>query len=479
MTTPPTQAPERDFNRINTVIREQRSEEANKKWRRNPIEEYKSEQEDEITEGHLNQELRTIRRFNLFLCYVVNNRESHDIKDVRDAVQQDIEDFKNEVLLNNGNSYKTISNKLSQLVKFYNRLEANNAIKGNPASEVNSKFRDNYDLESEQPHVPRQRLNKFLNWLDTPFARSFWLIGIKNGARKGEVQNIDLRCLHIDHPVFWEVIDKHDVVLDPRIADKRDSMLIYSEFNAGDEIPNKDMDGWNTEGEIRRDGNKRKEENGSVIPIDSELKTALIEWLLFRPKTYDLNVHPLFPIGNGRARPVGETIADRLWRRENSTDSIKKFAAQESLEECPTCGNENLQERNPISTDKPGRRFKCYNCTATHFRSIYWKNSLQYSQRFTYHTARHLFSDAHSSTTQLHGNSDKNKKEIPDSVRKYRIRGDTPDEDDIEEEVYHHKHNEDFEADIREPYLDAIWKFDVYDSVIPAVGEGWESSILS
>jgi hypothetical protein len=33
---------------------------------------------------------------------------------------------------------------------------------------------------------------------------------------------------------------------------------------------------------------------------------------------------------------------------------------------------------------------------------------------------------------------------------------------------------EQYDEDVREPYLDGIYKFDLYDSVIPAVGEGWQ-----
>jgi hypothetical protein len=62
-----------------------------------------------------------------------------------------------------------------------------------------------------------------------------------------------------------------------------------------------------------------------------------------------------------------------------------------------------------------------------------------------------------------------------DAVRKHRLRGDK-DSGDSDTEVYKKKQNQDWEIDIREPYLNAIYKFNLYDDeqLIPAVGEGWE-----
>ena len=87
----------------------------------------------------------------------------------------------------------------------------------------------------------------------------------------------------------------------------------------------------------------------------------------------------------------------------------------------------------------------------------------------TYHLGRHYFSNAHSpAKTNLHDGA------IPDFVRKKRIRGDSNRDGDTEDLEYMDKSHENYDRDVREPYLDGIYKFGIYESVIPAVGEGWE-----
>jgi hypothetical protein len=312
-------------------------------------------------------------------------------------------------------------------------------------------------------------MERFIDWLTRPFSRAFWLAGLKHGTRLGEVLNIDLRCLHLDHPIFWEIAEEHDVRLDPRIRDKPDTLLIYEQFNEGTEIPNDDRPGPETEGEVRGRGNKRKEKGGSILPIDSEFKTALLDWLLVRPPTYGDVVHPLFTTCADPRRATRDAVHTRLWVEDRCVDSIQNFAQEESLEDCPTCGDPLIEE-NLADADKPGRRFRCRRCNTQHWRSIYWDNGLETPQKMTFHQARHYFSNAHSpAKTDLHDGA------IPDKVRKKRIRGDANSQGDTEDQTYMQKKYENYDRDVREPYLNGIYKFGVYERVVPAVGEGWET----
>jgi len=78
-------------------------------------------------------------------------------------------------------------------------------------------------------------------------------------------------------------------------------------------------------------------------------------------------------------------------------------------------------------------------------------------------------------------NSDLHDGVIPKTVRTDAIRGDSNKQGDTEDQVYIEDQYQDFEKDVREPYLhgaeraDGIYKFGLYDNPIPAVGEGWES----
>jgi len=463
----------RDLTRANTKAREKRRAEAEKGWRKNPIEKFASQKNKTRMDRDVKQLKGEVERFERYLLDEIAPESEVEIIGVRDAVREDIEEYRDEELKSDGNlGNSTIADYLAYLRQFYNILSEHNAFVGNPVKTPLQDFRNNHDLDVGRPYIPYNRMRAFLNWLTFPFSRAFWLAGLKHGTRMSETINIDLRCLHIDHPVFWEIIDNHDVQLDPRIRDLPDTILIYEGFNKGAEIPNEDTPGPETEGEIRdkAQGNKRSEEGGSTLPLDSEFKTALIDWLMVRPPTYGQSVNPLFVVGGSRTvRRAGDvTIQKKLWRKQSYADSILHFAVEEEISECPTCGG-SVVEENPSSGDKTGRRFRCRNCRQNHWRSIYWDTDLDTAQKMGFHVARHYFTNLHDpGKTDLHDGA------IPDKVRKKRIRGDSEQNGDTEDNTYKDKSYESYDADVREPYLDGIAKFDIYDEVIPAVGEGWE-----
>jgi len=457
---------ERNYSRVNTEVRERRREQAQKEWRKQPLSQFIEQKRGDIIDQHLHEIEQVLYRFDQHLTEKIAEQVDAEIRDVRDAVEEDIRSFRDNVLKQDPDlNDRTAADRLGFLSQFYNELERQNAIAGNPVTRPLSEFRETHDFDAGRPHIPFARMKRFVNWLTQPFSRAFWLCGLKHGTRLGEVLNTDLRCLHIDHPLFWEIIDEHDVSLDPRIRDRPDTILIYEQFNEGTEIPNEERPGPETEGEVRERGNKRKEEGGSILPLDSELKTALLEWLLVRPPTHGHVVHPVFTTCADARRATKGAVHQRLWKKDRYVDSIQNFAEAEELEECPTCG-ESLIEENLADADKPGRRFHCRRCRTKHWRSIYWDNGLETAQKVTFHQARHYFTNAHSiGHTELHDGA------IPDKVRKKRIRGDSNTDGDTEDQVYKQKKYENYDADVREPYLNGIYKFDIYDDPIPAVGE--------
>jgi integrase len=464
---------DRDLNRVQTRSCEERRKEPQKQWRLHPIEQYEEEIYDRLIESDASERMRVVRKFESYLLKEVAPESDVSINGVRDAVERDIKAFLDDVLIADASlSWRTIRHQLQILSSFYSTLDKQKAYAGNPVRRPLSSFRHEYEgeFESGRPYIPFDRLQKFLSWLDTAFSRVLWLLAFKEGLRRGEAINIDLRCLHLDHPIFWEVADNHDVVLDERVRDRPDTIFIYGAFNAGTEVPNDNVPGWKESGEVRKCGNKRKQTSGSVLPVDSELKTALIEWLLVRPATYDLNVHPLFAIGISNLRRIGmQTVRQRLWEGDSHIDSIRRWSKQESLSDCPTCNSDRLVEQNLADAEKTGRRFRCQNCSAVHWRSIHWKSGLEVSQKMVYHQGRHTFSSAHDP-----GSSDLHNDAIPDAVRKQAIRGDSNQHGDTEDKIYIEDQYKNFDQDIRQPYLNGIYKFGVYENPIMAVGEGWE-----
>lgn len=461
----------RDLERVQTQACEQRREIAEKEWRKNPISKYQAELRDRLTGSDAQQRIERIREFEAWLLAEIAPNESENILGVRDAVNRDVvhwrdNNLKSKLELNPS----TIEIYLQCLKSLYKRLNEVNAYAGNPVTAPLDEFRDNNEdkLNSGRPYIPFNRLQTFLKWLDTPFARLAWLLAFKLALRKAEARNLDLRCLHIDHPIFWTVVNEHNITLDPRVRDRPDTLLIYGQFTEGTEIPNDSIQGWEGTGEVRSKGNKRKQSSGSVLPLDSELKTAIIEWLLVRPPTLDARVNPLFAIGAAQRRRISRSsMEERLWSEDAHTDSIQQFSAEHTLTECPTCG-ENVVAENFTSGEQTGRRYRCRNCTATHWRSIHWANGLQTAQKVVYHQGRHTFSSAHTAA-----NSELHEGVIPKVVRTEGIRGDSNQQGDTEDQVYIEGQYKDFEQDVRQPYLNGIYKFGIYDNPIAAVGEGW------
>lgn len=453
---------------VDSQTRRERKQEAEKAWRDRPIEMYHASQD--LTDRHSSREKMILGRFSEFL----NEHDTipDDVGGVRDVVESDIDAFVEQDLdPDSGLSDRTIIDYLNILSKFYNVLVNEKSIGTNPVEGTLSKERKTRDWSSpDRPFIPFNHMQQFLRWLDTPFARAFFLTGLKTSSRAGEAINIDLRCCHIDHPVFWHLVDKYNITLDPRIRNKPDSLLIYEEFNSGEEIPNENTPGPENHGEIRQTGNKRKEEGGSIIPVDSELKTALIEYLFVRPETIGRVVQPLFTNkkqeegGTCPGRLGPEAMRIRLFMSETTPDSVKRYGEKRALDNCPSCGGA-VVKWNSADADKTGRIFECQKCDMQHRRAITWDHGLTTEQKFTYHLVRHYFSDAHRV-----GSSKLHEGELLDRVRQYRIRGDR-NSGDADKEAYQDKQNQDWEKDIRGPYLDGVYKFGLYDTVISAVGE--------
>ena len=99
-----------------------------------------------------------------------------------------------------------------------------------------------------------------------------------------------------------------------------------------------------------------------------------------------------------------------------------------------------------------------------------WAPGLETPQKFVYHCHRNFFSDAHRK-----GKSQITDNEMDETVRKYKVRGDAYERADADQVHYDNPENLDWEKDVRRPYLDAIYKFNLFDNPVPAVGEGWYS----
>ncbi|MFB6283642.1 MAG: tyrosine-type recombinase/integrase [Halobacteria archaeon] len=294
---------------------------------------------------------------------------------------------------------------LSTLGEVYNLGEGAGVLSTNPARVAIRELRESGVLTPSSPsrmRIEMEEMKDFLGFLSTPFERAVFLTLLKTGVRAGELINIDLCCLNLDHVLYRDMLDEYGVELRDEIQNLPDSLYIYPAFSGGDVAY----------GEQRRRGNKRKDPDGTTIPIDEELKTALIEYILTRRYTpRDGKPQPLFV----KKRVHGDT---------------------------PRWGYYGLQE-------------SLIRCGAV-CEYGWWEDGVSTEEKVTLHYFRHYFSNNH---RYGHGVYDGN---MHDSVIKY-IRGDVGGDDGVLDNVYTHSGWQRWSENIKEPYLENVYQFGLYD----------------
>lgn len=301
------------------------------------------------------------------------------------------------------------SNYFSYIKRFYSWLEKNNVVSENPAQVALDSEELENDLKTDDKDRPvrsMEEMTAFLRWCPSPFHRAYFLVLLKSGVRAGELRNIDLRDLHLDHPLYKYWLEKYDISLVEDVANKPDSVYIMGGFNAGTEV----------RGEVREAGNKRSRDDGTVIPIDPELKTALLEYVLTRPAPNpDVPCHPLFV----KERDNGD--------RERITDGSVQRRIFGLLEEYE-----------------------------------WYEQGAGIEEKIDNHYFRHYFTYNHRHLRGVYDNW------MPDGLRAY-LRGDKDSSDDDENSntarntVYSHSSWDDWNRTVREPYMDSIYYFGVYE----------------
>jgi integrase len=337
---------------------------------------------------------------------------------------------KREVLLELDISDITRHNILTVLVDFYNFLKKEKGvITTNPAQQALRGFpEDEFDLAPpDRPRIEMDEMREFLAWLDTPFERAVILTLLKTGVRIGELINIDLRCVHIGdgdggtHPFWQSILDRYDVSMRSEVRDKPDSMYIYTHFNENTEKLN----------EIRQRGNKRKDDDGSVIPLDDELKTALVEYLLTRNPPHghykqDTAI-PLFckPSNGGLERLTYGCVRGQFGTHGDSTGALAKYG--------------------------------------------WYQEGADTEDNVFMHYFRHYFTD------NLKHNHGVYRGWMPTGVIAY-LRGDVDksatvgserSESTARENTYSHSDWRNWAINVEKPYLNNIYKFGVYDQTLP------------
>jgi len=211
----------------------------------------------------------------------VNWRDEMTLADAR-AFKQQLEEA--------GLGSRYIEKRLRIVQSFLMELLERDVIESNPVAYVC----DEADFDHDDPDkIDRtvDEIGEYLRAIPNLQQRGIGVAFAKTGIRGGENHNIDLPFLHLDHEIYDAILDQHDVTLVDEVADHPDTLYIPSEPTIGETF----------RGEKRQCGNKRK--RGTKIPIDGELKKALLDWLAVRPETS--YPHPLWVTSVGEPTRIG------------------------------------------------------------------------------------------------------------------------------------------------------------------------------
>jgi integrase len=168
----------------------------------------------------------------------------------------------------------TVATYSSYLNRFYNYLVRVGRHSENPMELVLEEMNESIESNPERRDISLYDMKEFVSNIRHPLHHAIVLTFLKTGIRSGELCNLDLIDLNLDHEVMsWE----------PRaqIEKKPDTLYISAEHDHGSE----------SGGTMRTASNKRKRE--TTIPVDAELKDALVRWIAIRPDT-QCQGNPLF-----------------------------------------------------------------------------------------------------------------------------------------------------------------------------------------
>jgi site-specific recombinase XerD len=171
----------------------------------------------------------------------------------------------------------TVATYASYLHRFYAYMTQVGEFDANPMSVVMEEMDERIETDPTRRDISVQEMRSFVKSIGHPLDRALVVTLLKTGMRVGELCNLDLQDIHLDHEAKTELNASPRV----QIAGRPDSVYVSEQPSFGSVV----------NGEQRTASNKRK--RPTVIPIDEELKGTLVRWLAIRPDPVS-DSEPLF-----------------------------------------------------------------------------------------------------------------------------------------------------------------------------------------
>ena len=189
-------------------------------------------------------------------------------------------------LRRSGAADSTIATYASYLHRFYAYMTQVGVFESNPMALVVEEMDEAIDTNPSRREVSLPEMREFLGEVSHPLDRTVIVTLLKTGMRVGELCNLDLRDVTLADRTPVETVAHTEITPRAQLDGRGPSVYVSSDPAAGEVIA----------GEERSASNKRK--RNTVIPVDSELETALRRWLAIRPDARS-EAEPLFVSTSG------------------------------------------------------------------------------------------------------------------------------------------------------------------------------------
>ena len=171
----------------------------------------------------------------------------------------------------------TVATYAAYLHRFYAYMTQVGAFESNPMSLVTEEMDERIETDPTRRDLTIDGMRRFVAGIGHPLDRALIVTMLKTGMRVGELCNLDLRDLNVDHPGTADL----DATPRPQIDGRPGSLYVSDRPTRGTVV----------NGEERTASNKRK--RSTVVPVDAELRRTLLRWLAISPDPVS-PANPLF-----------------------------------------------------------------------------------------------------------------------------------------------------------------------------------------
>lgn len=232
---------------------------------------------------------RVLREFEGYVA------SEHDIDAVEDADRRACLAWVHTLRATHAES--TVATYASYLNRFYGYMTQVGEFEANPMTLVLQEMDESIDTDPTRREIGVPGMRAFLDGIAHPLEHAVVLALLKTGLRVGELCNLDLRDVALDDSA---VRSAYDLGNRAQLDGRPDTLFVDPAISRGDVV----------NGEKRTASNKRK--RSTLVPIDGELKTALVRWLAIRPDARS-PAAPLFCSTSG------------AWGRRLTTEMVRGF----------------------------------------------------------------------------------------------------------------------------------------------------------